>query len=142
MGMCGRQKTQLLVSTGNLALSTVGLVATIACVPFETVTWNKTKCAQEHRPGINKHFSMLSSNQDFFDQAVPIWVEQVSLRPASAKRWSHEFVLIPALVASSAISVLAALVLICKSTVQENYSLSPWLTHSAKEAISSLILCL
>ena len=25
---------------------------------------------------------------------------------------------------------------------QENYSLSPWLTHSAKEAISSLILCL
>ena len=78
------------MSTGNLALSTVGLVAAIACVPFETVTWNKTKvgCYQitlymqsNHPPsvlkniglGINKHFSMLSSNQDFFDQAVPMY---------------------------------------------------------------------
>ena len=31
------------VSSGNLALSTVGLVAAIACFPFQTVTFNQTK---------------------------------------------------------------------------------------------------
>ena len=31
------------VSSGNLALSTVGLVAAVACIPFQTVTYNQNK---------------------------------------------------------------------------------------------------
>ena len=31
------------MSSGNLALSTVGLVAAVACIPFQTVTYNQNK---------------------------------------------------------------------------------------------------
>ena len=76
------------MSSGNLALSTVGLVATVACIPFETVTWNQTKVG--HRKPIENSI-VWDVSKAWFGLVRAGFVANIACIPFETVMWNQTY---------------------------------------------------